>query len=185
MTTAPSSSDAGSDAGSDGSTDSKKPELSVSDLRYPSVLYACGLGSGLMPKAPGTWGSVLGVALWYAGIGYLPHLAIAALLVAVFALGLVAIADMQKRFGVMDAPEIVIDEIVGVWIALWLAPFTWWGALLAFAAFRLFDIWKPWPVSWADRLHTPLGVMLDDLIAGVMALLVVQAVVQVVVLVVV
>ena len=165
MTTAPRSSEV------------SKPVLSVSHLRYPSVLYACGLGSGLMPRAPGTWGSILGVALWYAGVVYLPHLFIAGLLLAVFALGLVAIAAMQKRFGVMDAPEIVIDEIVGVWIALWLAPFTWWGALLAFGAFRLFDIWKPWPVSWADRLHTPLGVMLDDVVAGVMAFLVVQLVV--------
>lgn len=162
------------------SSDGSKQVLSASDLRYPSVLYACGLGSGLMPRAPGTWGSVLGVALWYAGVVYLPHLLVACLLAVVFALGLVAIAAMQKRFGVMDAPEIVIDEIVGVWIALWLAPFTWWGALLAFAAFRLFDIWKPWPVSWADRLHTPLGVMLDDVVAGVMAFVVVQIVVQLV-----
>ena len=94
----------------------------------------------------------------------------------VFVLGVIAIGAMQKRFGVMDAPEIVIDEILGVWIALLFAPMFWWVALLGFLAFRLFDIWKPWPVSWADRIHTPTGVMLDDVIAGLMALAVVQGV---------
>ncbi len=148
--------------------------LSFADLRYPSVLYACGLGSGLMPRAPGTWGSVLGVALWFALVGHLSLPWLGALLAAVFVLSLVAIRSMQQRFGVMDAPEIVIDEILGVWIALLFAPLLWWTALLGFAAFRLFDIWKPWPVSWADRMHTPVGVMLDDVIAGVMALVVVQ-----------
>jgi len=148
--------------------------LVFADLRYPSVLFACGLGTGLMPQAPGTWGSVLGVALWFALVGHLSLLWSGGLFVAVFVLSLVAIRSMQQRFGVMDAPEIVIDEILGVWIALLFAPLTWWVALLGFAAFRLFDIWKPWPVSWADRMHTPVGVMLDDVIAGVMALLVVQ-----------
>ena len=153
----------------------------VADLRFPSVLFACGLGSGLMPRAPGTWGSVLGVGLWFAGVGYLPLPWLIGLCVVVFALSLVAIRSMQQRYGVMDAPEIVIDEILGVWIALLFAPLVWWVALLGFAAFRLFDIWKPWPVSWADRMHTPVGVMLDDVIAGLMAFVLVQVVVQVVV----
>lgn len=148
--------------------------LSVSHLRYPSVLYATGLGSGLLPKAPGTWGSVLGVVLWFAGVGALPIGVLGLTFAIVFVLGLVAIRSMQQRFGVMDAPEIVIDEILGVWIALLFAPMLWWVGLLAFAAFRLFDIWKPWPVSWADRMHTPTGVMLDDVIAGLLALAVVQ-----------
>lgn len=153
---------------------SDRQTLGLSDLRHPSVLFACGLGSGLMPQAPGTWGSVLGVALWIALVGHLALPWLGALFVAVFLLSIVAIRSMQRRFGVMDAPEIVIDEILGVWIALLFAPLLWWTVLLGFVAFRLFDIWKPWPVSWADRMHTPLGVMLDDVIAGVMALVVVQ-----------
>jgi len=148
--------------------------LSVASLRYPSVLYATGLGSGLLPKAPGTWGSVLGVVLWVAGIGHLSWPVFWVVFVAGFLAALVAIRAMQERFGVLDAGEIVIDEILGVWIALLFAPMTLWVLVLGFAAFRLFDIWKPWPVSWADRLHTPLGVMLDDLIAGCLALGVVQ-----------
>ena len=156
-----------------------KQKLSVADLRYPSVLYACGLGSGLMPRAPGTWGSVVGVVFWFAVVGQLSPVWQAGLFVVVFAASIIAIRSMQQRFGVMDAPEIVIDEILGVWIALLFAPLLWWTALLGFAAFRLFDIWKPWPVSWADRMHTPVGVMLDDVIAGLMALAVVQAAVQI------
>ena len=150
--------------------------LSVADLRYPSVFYACGLGTGMLPKAPGTCGSVLGVGLWFLAVGYLSPLWQAVVFVMVLVLGVLAIGAMQKRFGVMDAPEIVIDEILGVWIALLFAPMLWWVALLGFLAFRLFDIWKPWPVSWADRIHTPTGVMLDDVIAGLMALAVVQGV---------
>ncbi len=149
-------------------------QLSVSSLRYPSVLYATGLGSGLLPKAPGTWGSVLGVVLWVLWVGHFSLPVILAITVIAFVLGLIAIGTMQKRFGVMDAPEIVIDEIIGVWIALLFAPMLWWVLLLGFGAFRLFDIAKPWPVSWADRLHTPFGVMLDDVLAGCLALGVVQ-----------
>ncbi len=148
--------------------------LSIADLRNPPVLYATGLGSGLLPRAPGTWGSVLGVVVWFVGVGSMPLWALGLLFVLMFVLGLAAIDAMQKRYGVMDAPEIVIDEILGVWVALVFAPLLWWVALLGFAAFRLFDIWKPWPVSWADRLHTPFGVMLDDLIAGCLAFVVVQ-----------
>jgi len=152
----------------------EEQSLSVRSLRYPSVLYATGLGSGLLPKAPGTWGSVLGVVLWVAVVGHLGVPIIAGVALLAFVLGLVAIRAMQQRYGVMDAPEIVIDEIIGVWIALLFAPMVWWVLLLGFAAFRLFDIAKPWPVSWADRLHTPFGVMLDDVIAGCLALGVVQ-----------
>lgn len=153
---------------------SKSAGLGPAALRYPAVLFATGLGSGLLPKAPGTWGSLLGVVLWLAGVGYLTPLWLAVLFVLVFVLGLASIRAMQQRFGVMDAPEIVIDEILGVWIALLFAPLTWWVVLLAFGAFRLFDIWKPWPVSWADGIHTPVGVMLDDVLAGCLALGVVQ-----------
>lgn len=155
-------------------TERTHANLSPAALRYPSVLFATGLGSGLLPKAPGTWGSVLGVALWLGGIGYLPLPWLALLFALVFVLGLASIRAMQQRFGVMDAPEIVIDEILGVWIALLFSPWSWWVVLLAFGAFRLFDIWKPWPVSWADRIHTPFGVMLDDVLAGCLALGVVQ-----------
>ena len=75
--------------------------------------------------------------------------------------------------GVHDHGGIVWDEFVGVWIALWLAPTGWAWLLAGFVLFRLFDIWKPWPIGWVDRRGGGgLGIMLDDVIAGVMALLV-------------
>jgi phosphatidylglycerophosphatase A len=80
-----------------------------------------------------------------------------------------------RRSGVNDPQVVVWDEFVGVWIALFAAPSGWMWAVAGFALFRLFDIWKPWPVRWADRkVHGGLGVMLDDVIAGAYALIVLQ-----------
>ena len=95
-------------------------------------------------------------------------------------LGVWAIGVVQRRYGVVDAGEIVIDEFVGMGIALLWLPAIWWAPLLAFASFRLFDVKKPWPVSWADRQHNPVGVMLDDLLAGIGALGVVHVAVLVI-----
>ena len=114
-------------------------------------LLAYGFGSGRSPKAPGTVGSALAV-VWFAA----------------------------KHMGVHDHPGIVWDEFVGQWIALIpVVPLLNWdthhviAVLLGFGLFRLFDIWKPWPVSWADgHVHGGLGIMLDDIIAGAMAAIV-------------
>ena len=149
----------------------------VGALRDPVVVLVTLGGSGFLPKAPGTWGSVVTLGLWWllvpwlglvSELGWLLILALATLL------GVWAIAVVQRRYGVVDAGEIVIDEFAGMGIALLWLPALWWAPLLAFAVFRLFDVAKPWPVSWADRQHTPVGVMLDDLIAGLGALVVVQ-----------
>lgn len=140
---------------------------------------------GLVPVAPGTAGSLAALpAAW--GLHYLGGfpLLVAATLV-VFALGLWATARFSESGGDPDPKEVVIDEVVGMWIALfplsaglWFAGaapyiFPYPGWLGAFVLFRAFDIVKPWPVSWADRLHSPLGVMLDDVLAGVYAAIVV------------
>ena len=143
-------------------------------------------GAGLLPKAPGTWGSLvalpLGFLMHYRG-GF-PFLLAATLII--FAVGLWATDKATAGKDDHDPSEIVIDEVVGQWIALmplsfglWhqgFAPhvFPWPGWVGAFLMFRLFDIWKPWPVSWADNMHNPLGVMLDDVLAGIMAALVVM-----------
>lgn len=136
---------------------------------------------GLLRPAPGTWGSAAAVPLGYAihVAGGFPLLLIAA--IAVFGLGWWAARAEERATGSHDASEIVIDEVVGIWIALlplsgglwhagadpWLFP--WPGWVGAFVMFRLFDIWKPGPIGWADRLPGPFGVMLDDVIAGVFA----------------
>ncbi len=140
---------------------------------------------GLLRPAPGSWGSAAAIpmawGLHYAG-GF-PLLAAATL--AVFGLGWWATAAATRGRENHDPSEIVIDEVVGMWIALWplsaglwhagvdpwVFPYPGWA--LGFVLFRLFDIWKPGPVGWADRRKDAFGVMLDDVIAGLLAGLVV------------
>lgn len=138
------------------------------------------LGTGYIKPAPGTWGSL--VALPWAWvlhvIGGLPLLALG--IVAAFFKGWWATAQMTAGQDDHDPSEIVVDEVVGQWIALlplsyaaWTMEISilamWPGWIAAFVLFRLFDIWKPGPVGWADRRGDALGVMLDDVIAGVFA----------------
>ena len=94
-----------------------------------------------------------------------------------FVLGVWACEVSDRRLGMHDQGALVWDEVIGMWITLFAAPAQWWWMIVGFALFRLFDIWKPWPVSWADRrVHGGLGVMLDDVAAGIYALIVLQLV---------
>jgi phosphatidylglycerophosphatase A len=141
-------------------------------LSHPAGWIACGFGSGLSPLAPGTVGSAVALIPWFA----LRELAwpwYAMVLVIAFALGVWASNVMIARLRIADPGCIVWDEFVGQWIAL--APLLffahdWPWVLAGFALFRLFDVWKPWPVSWADRrIKGGVGVMLDDVVAGLYA----------------
>jgi phosphatidylglycerophosphatase A len=136
----------------------------------PAMIVATWFGCGLAPKAPGTVGSLgaLPAAWIILTYGGWPWLAAAAAAAAV--LGIVATAVVLRRSSVKDPSFVVIDEVAGQWIALLPAGLDPVLFIAGFLAFRLFDIWKPWPVSWADRaVSGALGVMLDDLIAGVFA----------------
>jgi phosphatidylglycerophosphatase A len=135
----------------------------------------------LLPKAPGTWGSAGAIPVGWAlhALGGFPLLALAT--AAVFAAGLWAIPAYVAEAGEGDPSEVVIDEVVGMWIALWPLSwglwhaglpghvFPWPGWVVGFALFRLFDIWKPWLVRRAERVPGAMGVMLDDVVAGVFA----------------
>ncbi len=149
-------------------------------------LIATVCGSGLSPIAPGTVGSLVALPLAYGlhWIGGFPLLLLAT--VVGFFKGWWATAEYTKRPGVSEDPsEVVIDEVIGQWIALlplswglWHAGvdphvFPWPGWVTAFLFFRIFDISKPGPVGWADRRGDPLGVMLDDVIAGFFAAIIV------------
>lgn len=151
-------------------------------MRFISTWF----GVGLMKPAPGTWGSFAALPFAWAlhVIGGFPLLVVAT--IAVFFLGWWTTHGATLGAENHDPSEIVIDEIVGQWIALWPVSLgammsksdfltLWPGILTAFVAFRLFDITKPGPVGWADRRHDALGVMLDDVIAGIMAAIVVGA----------
>ena len=136
------------------------------------MFIATGAGSGYLPKAPGTWGTLVGLLLWWplAGLSLTAYLATVAVL---FIVGVASAGAAEKILDRGDPGVVVIDEIVGVLIALAAVPLHPVAALAGFALFRLFDIAKPFPVGWADRhLHGGLGIMLDDVAAGLYALLV-------------
>ncbi|WP_297492225.1 phosphatidylglycerophosphatase A [Acidocella sp.] len=137
-------------------------------------ILASGFGLGYAPKAPGTFGSLLGLALGTALLS-LGHLPLLFGIVIVSGLGIHAITRLPEA-ATQDPGWIVIDEIAGQMIPLLaLTGPSIPGILLCFALFRLFDIFKPGPVAWADRRHDAYGVMGDDLIAGGLAWLVVLA----------
>jgi phosphatidylglycerophosphatase A len=140
-----------------------------------AMLVATWFGCGWSPVAPGTAGSVAALAMgtalhWYAGFEGWYFLALAAVLFlpAVWAAGVA-----ERRSGIKDPGFVVVDEVVGQWIALAGArPFHWVSALAALALFRLFDIWKPEPVRLLERLPGGWGINADDAMAGVYAALV-------------
>lgn len=138
-------------------------------LKDPGHFLALGGGTGLAKFAPGTFGSLLGVAVYLA----LPPLApagavgVVALMIAV---GVPICGRTARALGVHDHPAIVWDEVTGIVLTLVCGSGTWIGVGLGFLLFRIFDIWKPWPVRWADgRVGGGIGVMLDDLLAAVYA----------------
>ena len=154
---------------------SGEPQPTHVVLSHPAGWIAIGFGAGLSPRAPGTVGSLAALLPWWFLLQqasaplYLSVLAIA------FAVGVWAGDWVIAKTRIEDPGVIVWDEFVGLWIALFLAPPGWPWVLVGFALFRLFDIWKPWPVRWADRrLHGGFGTMLDDVLAGIYAFGVLQ-----------
>jgi phosphatidylglycerophosphatase A len=144
-------------------------------LRHPAGWIGTGFGSGLFPRAPGTVGSLAALLPWWLFLRPLDPLWSLGVLVATSAIGVWSADWMIARTRIADPSVFVWDEFVGLWLALFLAPAGWAWAVGGFALFRLFDIWKPWPVRWADReVHGGLGAMLDDVLAGVYAFFILQ-----------
>ena len=147
-------------------------------LRFfsPAALIATFFGSGLLKPASGTWGSLAALA---PGLLIAERFGASGLLIgAAFAYGLGHWASTVWINGTedKDPSPIVIDEVAGLWLTLTLAPLTPLGAALAFGVFRFFDIVKPWPVRWADKnIGGATGIMLDDILAGIWAALVLLA----------
>lgn len=146
-------------------------ELARKVFHDPVNLLAFGLGTGLSPVAPGTVGTGLGVVLawlvqplaieWQLMIG-----------IALIPSGIWICGESARRVGVHDHSGIVWDEIAAMYLILLMVPISFAGWALAFGLFRLFDIWKPWPIRDLDhRLHGGLGIMLDDLVAALYAAL--------------
>lgn len=156
---------------------SQSPRLPASVWRNPIHFLAFGLGSGTVPVAPGTFGSLAALLIfWGAAMFAWGWPIYIAMLLITFLLGIWLCGRTASDIGVHDHGGIVWDEFVGLWITLFLAPAGWAWWIAGFVLFRLFDIVKPWPIRWFDRrVPGGLGIMLDDVLAGLMAWVVLQA----------
>jgi len=138
------------------------------------VALATGLYSGKIPFAPGTWGSAFALIPWYfcRGLSLVNYLIV---LAVIFVVGFLISGSAEKIIDRPDPGCIVIDEILGMFITLTLAPNHPAAWLLGFVLFRIFDVLKPFPVSWFDtHLHGGIGIMMDDVMAGIYALICLQ-----------
>lgn len=148
---------------------SAPPPIPASLLRDPGHFLALGFGSGLAPRAPGTFGTLAAIPV-YLLCAQLALPAYLLVVVGLFLLGVYLCGRTARALGVHDHPGIVWDEVVGFLLTMAFAPPGWVWIVLGFAAFRLFDIWKPWPIRVLDRrVHGGLGIMLDDVLAGLAA----------------
>ncbi|MET0090936.1 MAG: phosphatidylglycerophosphatase A [Candidatus Thiodiazotropha sp.] len=139
------------------------------DMGNPVHLLAFGFGSGLAPKAPGTFGTLVGIP-FYLLLQPLPPVYYGILVALTFLLGIGICGRTSRDLGVHDHGGIVWDEIVGYLVTMLWAPQGWVWMVIGFVLFRFFDILKPWPIRWFDRkVSGGFGIMLDDLIAGLFA----------------
>lgn len=139
--------------------------------RNPVHFLAFGFGSGAIPFAPGTFGTLIAVPI-YIAMMWLPDWAYFFILLLMFFVGVWLCDKTSKDLGVHDHSGIVWDEIVGYLVTMMMAPAGWMWLLIGFVLFRVLDILKPWPISWLDKhLKGGFGIMLDDVAAGVFALL--------------
>jgi phosphatidylglycerophosphatase A len=130
-----------------------------------ALLIATSLGVGYVPIAPGTFGSAAGLVLWW----MLPHtIAVQAIaIVVLFALGSWSGSVAEHHFGKTDPGQVVVDEVMGMLITLFLNPVGWMGAIAGFLLFRVADVIKPWPANKLEALPGGIGVMADDAMAAV------------------
>ena len=142
--------------------------MSFPNLTKPSHLFATWFGIGLLSPAPGTWGSLVALLIWYF-LEFLhssTYIILPAFILFSFFISSRAAQDSNSD----DHSAIVIDEVVGMLVTLSFVSYGVMTYFCAFLLFRLFDIWKPWPISWVDKnIKGGLGIVLDDLIAGLFA----------------
>ncbi len=139
------------------------------NLANPIHFLALGFGSGLAPKAPGTFGTLAAIPLLFLA-NFFSSLQYGLVIIFMAIAGIYICGKAAKDAGVHDHGAIVWDEIVGLMITLFMFPLTWQTILVGFLLFRFFDILKPWPISYLDKHCTGgFGIMIDDVVAGVFA----------------
>ena len=139
-----------------------------------ALALATALGVGYVPLAPGTFGSAVGLLLW-AALPAAPGIQALAV-VALFAIGVWCASAAERHFGTTDPAPVVIDEVMGMLITLFMNPVGWRGATVAFLLFRIADVIKPYPANRLERLHGGIGVMADDGMAAIYANLALRAI---------
>ncbi len=152
----------------------KNPDIKLL-FSHPVHFLSLGFGSGLAPKAPGTFGTLFGLPLYFLISSYALNVQLIVIAVS-FIVGIYFCQKTGDALGVSDHGGIVWDEIVAMMLVLVFTPAHWGWWLVAFALFRLFDIWKPFPIRQLDaNIKGGLGVMVDDLLAAIYAIIVLKA----------
>ena len=135
----------------------------------PLYFVAFGFGSGLAPKAPGTFGTIAALPIFLLLSDLHPAIYAGTVLVALAA-GILICDTVAADMQIKDPSSIVWDEFVGFWLTMFMIPVEWYWIILGFILFRIFDILKPWPISWLDKnCEAGFGIMIDDVLAGIMA----------------
>ena len=129
---------------------------------------------GYLPLAPGTWGSIFAILVWWVLLKDLDLLIFGIVIILFFFIGIIVSNVIIDQNGNNDPSHIIIDELVGQWLALWILPDGYFYIIIAFILFRFFDIIKPWPIRFMEQLPKGLGVMCDDLTAGLITLILIQ-----------
>ena len=143
------------------------------NLNNPAVFFATGFGVGLLPFAPGTWGSILAVIIAWGIVDIFGHLTLLVTTILCFFIGILASESCIKNFSSSDPKQVVIDEIVAQFLVLLVLPLDLLSYLLALFLFRFFDIFKPWPICWVDRnIKGGFGIMADDVLAAIYAIII-------------
>lgn len=151
-------------------TENPSVELDLTFLiSHSSHFLALGLGSGLAPKAPGTFGTLAAIPFWLL-LAPLPMLTQLAIIALAFLYGIYLCRRTADDLGVHDHGAIVWDEFVGYWLTMVFLPAGWLWIAVGFVLFRLFDIVKPWPIAYFDKnVSGGMGIMIDDMLAAVYA----------------
>jgi len=140
----------------------------------PAYFIAFGFGSGLSPVAPGTFGTIAAIPIYWL-LSHYPWPFYFLLTCATFVLGVIVSQKVSQDLGEHDYEGIVWDEVVGYLLVMFLVPYSVSAMILGFLLFRLFDIWKPQPIRWVDqKVKGGLGIMLDDVLAAIPAWFVLQ-----------
>ena len=153
----------------------KQPDLGNPNLKllfqHPAYFFGLGFGSGLAKKAPGTFGTIVGLPIFWLISAYGLPIQLS-IITTLFIIGIYFCNDTGRALGVVDHGSIVWDEIVAMMLVLTFTPMQWQWWLVAFLLFRLFDIWKPYPIRQCDaKLKNGFGVMFDDLLAAIYAII--------------